>query len=117
MYLLVYKQSVSWNTLRDHISTQRSSSKSESGASLLKGHANGVGDKHFKGIGMLMENTASGLESGGKIQLRLGRKKMGWWPRLKRKKKKKMKELKLKLNKNKSKKTKQTKIISLQIYR
>lgn len=60
MYLLVYKQSVSWNTLRDH----KSSSKSESGASFLRGHANGVGDKHFKEIGKLMENTASGLESG-----------------------------------------------------
>ena len=32
----------------------------------MRGHENGVGDKHFKGIGKLRENTASGLESGGK---------------------------------------------------
>jgi hypothetical protein len=32
----------------------------------LRGHENGVGDKHLKGIGKLRENTARGLESGKK---------------------------------------------------
>lgn len=65
MYL-IYKQSVLWKTLRDNISTQRSSSRSESGWNFLRGHENGVGDKHLKGIGKLRENTARGLESGKK---------------------------------------------------
>lgn len=36
------------------------------GGGLSRGHENGMGDKHFKGIGKLRENTSSGLESGEK---------------------------------------------------